>query len=90
MFKATKNGRGAADRLRKFLSMVKGYFVREPGAAFIIVFDALIFSCAFSLVRGDEALASEIAVYGYLFLVVGVVLQALSAVKSEASRGEVG
>jgi len=70
--------------------MVKGYFVREPGAAFIIVFDALIFSCAFSLVRGDEALASEIAVYGYLFLVVGVVLQALSAVKSEASRGEVG
>lgn len=90
MFKATKNGRGGAYRLEKFLSMVKGYFVREPGAAFIIVFEALIFSCAFSLARGDEALATEIAVYGYWFLVVGVVLQALSAVKGKASMGEVG
>ncbi|MGB9779013.1 MAG: hypothetical protein ACPLW8_06360 [Candidatus Bathyarchaeales archaeon] len=69
--------------------MVKGYFVREPGAVFIIVFQALIFSCAFSLVRGDEALASEIAVCGYYFLVVGVVLQALSAVKRKASRSGV-
>lgn len=68
----------------------KRYFVKEPGALFIIVFEALILSCAFLLIQGNEALADEDAVLAYCFLAAGIVLQAVSLVRGKLSGSEFG
>jgi len=61
---------------------IKGYFIRRPGALFIIGFDALILTCAFLLVQGNS-LVNDVAVYAYCLLVVGVVLQAIAFLKDK-------
>jgi hypothetical protein len=47
-----------------------------------MAFAALILTCAFLLIRGNPAV-DEVAVLAYCFLVVGVVLQAVSFVREK-------
>jgi hypothetical protein len=64
---------------------IERYFIRNPGALFIIVFDMLILTCAFLLIQGNP-LVDNVAVFAYCFLVVGVVLQAVAFLKDKVSR----
>jgi len=64
---------------------IERYFIRNPGALFIIVFDVLILTCAFLLIQGNP-LVDNVAVFAYCFLVVGVVLQAVAFLKDKWSR----
>lgn len=64
---------------------VKNFVVRNLGAPFILIFDALILTVAFMAVHGD-AFVNDLAVLAYYFLVVGVILQAVSYVRYR-SRG---
>lgn len=64
---------------------IERYFIRNPGALFIIVFDVLILTCAFLLIQGNP-LVDNVAVFAYCFLVVGVVLQAVAFLKDKVSR----
>lgn len=58
----------------------KNFVVRNLGAPFILIFDALILTVAFLVVHG-EAFVNDLAVLAYCFLVVGVILQAVSYVR---------
>jgi hypothetical protein len=69
------------NQLKKSFVKVKGYLIRNPGAFFIITFDLLIFVCAFLLV-GESPLVDEVAIFAYCFLVIGVILQAISFLKN--------
>lgn len=73
------------NQLRASFVKVKRYFVRNPGALFIVVFDVLILTCAFLLVK-ESSLVSDVAVFAYCFLVVGVVLQAVAFLKDKRLR----
>ena len=64
---------------------IERYFIRNPGALFIIVFDGLILTCAFLLVQ-ENPLVNGVAVFAYCFLVVGVVLQAVAFLKDKRLR----
>jgi len=57
---------------------VKKYFKQNPGALFVIVFQALLLVCAGLLIQGNSALADGIAIGAYFSLVIGVVLQLIS------------
>lgn len=65
------------------LAKVKKYFARNPGALFVIVFQALVLTCPFLLIRGSP-IVDDVAVLGYGFLVVGVVLQAVGFIREKA------
>ena len=67
---------------------IKRYFVRNPGAFFILVFQALIFACASFLVQESNSLANDAAIVAYCFLIVGVVLQATSSIRNRESGSE--
>jgi len=71
--------------LHDFLPKVKRYFRENLGAPFVIGFQVLLVVAAGLLAVGNSAWASEVAVYAYYLLVVGVVLQLFSFVRS---RGE--
>jgi len=66
----------------------KRYFVRNPGAFFIIVFQALIFVCASFLIQESSSLANVTAILAYCSLIVGVVLQAISSIRNRESGSE--
>jgi len=72
-------------QLRVSFVKIERYFIRNPGALFIIVFDVLILACAFLLIQGNP-LVDNVAVFAYCFLVVGVVLQAVAFLKDKRSR----
>jgi hypothetical protein len=72
-------------QLRTSFVKIERYFIRNPGALFIIVFDVLILTCAFLLIQGNP-LVDNVAVFAYCFLVVGVVLQAVAFLKDKRSR----
>lgn len=80
------------NQLRASFVKIKRYFTRNPGAFFIIVFDVLILTCAFlliqenPLVNEENPLVSDVAVFAYCFLVVGVVLQAVAFLKDKRLR----
>jgi hypothetical protein len=61
---------------------------RDWGAPFIIVFMILLIVCAGLLAFGNEALANEVAVYAYYFLVVGVVLQLAAFIRDARGKGQ--
>ena len=61
---------------------VRNYFERNPGALFVIVFQVLVLACAFLLNRGSP-IVDDVAVLGYGFLVVGVVLQAAGFIREK-------
>jgi len=72
-------------QLKASFVKIERYFIRSPGALFIIVFDVLILACAFLLIQGNP-LVDNVAVFAYCFLVVGVVLQAVAFLKDKVSR----
>jgi len=67
---------------------IKRYFSRNLGAFFILVFQALIFVCAFYLIQESSSLANVAAILAYCFLIVGVVLQAISFIRYKESGSE--
>jgi hypothetical protein len=69
------------NQLKKFLVKVKGYLIKNPGAFFIIIFDLLIFACAFLVVE-ENPLVNNVAISAYCFLVIGIVLQAIAFLKN--------
>ena len=73
------------NQLRASFVKIKRYFIRNPGALFIIVFDVLILTCAFLLIQ-ENPLVDGVAVFAYCFLVVGVVLQAVAFLQDKGSR----
>jgi len=72
-------------QLKSNLLKIERYFIKTPGALFIILFDVLIVTCAFMLVQGNP-LVDNVAVFAYCFLVIGVVLQALTFLKDKRLR----
>jgi hypothetical protein len=74
-------------QLRTSFVKIERYFIRNPGALFIIAFDALILTCAFLLIQGNP-LVDNVAVFAYCFLVVGVVLQVVAFLKDKRLRSE--
>jgi hypothetical protein len=68
------------------LAKVKKYFAGNPGALCVIVFQALVLTCAFLLIRGSP-IVDDVAVLGYCFLVVGVFLQAVGFIREKALGG---
>jgi len=64
----------------------KEYFRENWGAPFIIVFMVLLVVAAVFLGLGLEFLAERLAEFAYYFLVVGVVLQLVVAIKEERSE----
>lgn len=72
----------------KIVSTIKGFFIKNLGAAFIIGFQALLLTCAGFLIQGNSALANDVAIYAYFLLVAGVILQAVSFVKDKGKREE--
>lgn len=73
------------NQLKASVVKIERYFIRNPGALFIIVFDVLILTCAFLLIQGNP-LVDNVAVLAYCFLVVGVVLQAVVFLKDKKSK----
>lgn len=69
------------NQLERFIVKVKGYLIKNPGAFFIIIFDLLIFACAFLVVE-ENALVNNVAISAYCFLVIGVILQAIVFLKN--------
>jgi hypothetical protein len=61
--------------VRRFLVWAKEYLRENWGAPFVLGFMALLLATAVCLISGLEWWASEMAVYAYYALVVGVVLQ---------------
>jgi hypothetical protein len=61
---------------------VKGYIFRNPGAPFIVAFQALILACAFLVVQRNP-MVDDVAVSAFGSLVVGVVLQAAGSIRQK-------
>jgi hypothetical protein len=70
------------ERFNASFAKAKRYFARNLGALFIIVFQALVLTCAFLLIRGNPAV-DDVAVLAYCSLIVGVILQAVSSVREK-------
>ncbi len=73
---------------REFLPRLQGYFRDNLGAPFVIGFQGLLLTAAGLLVVGSSTLANEVAVYSYYLLVVGVVLQFVSYLRSRGKGSE--
>lgn len=59
----------------EFFVKVKRFLRMNPGAVFVLGFQAVLGVCAVLLVFGSSFLAEGFAVVAYFLLVVGVVLQ---------------
>jgi hypothetical protein len=55
---------------------LRKYFRANPGALFIIAFQILLLSAALLSVEGDFSQASELSVYAFYALVIGVAVRA--------------
>jgi len=74
--------------LGKEYSFDLSYFRNNWGAVFIVVFQLLLVCCAFLLVQGYDFAANELAIYAYYSLVLGVLLQFVSYLKSGGDERE--
>jgi len=74
--------------MREFLPKVKRYVRQNLGAPFVIGFQVLLLVAAGFLVVGNSGLANEVAVYAYYLLVIGVVLQLVSFMRSRGEGSE--
>jgi uncharacterized membrane protein len=63
----------------RFNSAILNYLRENFGAPFIVAFIVSLMLAASHLIENREALANEVAVYAYFFLVIGVLLQFLSS-----------
>lgn len=75
---------------RAILSRLKSFFKANPGAAFIIAFQALLISAAILLALGNSNAANETAVYAFYALVVGIAVQIGIVVREERKRARAG
>jgi len=68
------------------LAKIKAFLALNPGAIFIILFVALVFTCAYLLIRGysDNPPIDYVAVLAYCSLAVGIVLQAVGFIRARA------
>lgn len=76
--------------IREVPLKVKRYFRRNLGAPFVIGFQVLLLSAAGLLVVGNSTWAEELAVYSYILLVIGVVMQLFSFVRNYGEESEQG
>jgi hypothetical protein len=74
-------------RLFSLLSWSRRFLRENPGALFIVGFQALLVACAAMLVLGIAAFAEGVAVGAYFLLVVGVVLQLVWFVRRDRHGG---
>jgi hypothetical protein len=65
-----------------FFVRAKRFFRENPAAVFVLGFQALLMTCAVLLVFGVSFLAEGIAVAAYFALVIGVILQLASFLRS--------
>jgi len=75
-------------RFKGVFVRIKGYFLENWGAPFIVAFMVLLLVAAASLSLGLSGLADEVAVYAYYALVAGVVLQLACFLKYSKRNGE--
>jgi hypothetical protein len=67
------------------LTKIKTFFVANPGAVFIVLFAALVLTCAYLLILGNaENPIDSVAILAYSSLAVGVVLQAVGFIRAKA------
>ena len=67
--------------LRSAVSRAPGYLKENPGAPFIIAFQAMLITCAIMMAQGGEEMANELAIYAFYSLVAGVILQFIAFLK---------
>ena len=60
---------------------IKRYFKENPGATFIVGFQALLLVCAGLLIQGSSLLAEGVAIVAYFLLVIGIVRQLIFFVR---------
>ena len=65
---------------------IKHYFKANPGALFVIAFEALLASAATVLVLGDSPTANKFAIYAFYTLAVGVAIQVGVLFKERGKR----
>ncbi len=64
---------------------IKAFLVLNPGAVFIILFAALVLTCAYLLILGNPTTVIDpVAVLAYSFLAIGIVLQAVGFIRAKA------
>lgn len=68
-------------RAIKVSPKIKGFFKENPGATFIVGFQALLLVCAGLLIQGNSLLAEGVAIVAYFLLVIGVVRQLIFFVR---------
>jgi hypothetical protein len=67
------------------LTKLKAFLVLNPGAVFIILFAALVLTCAYLLILGNPTTVIDpVAVLAYSFLAIGIVLQAVGFIRARA------
>jgi hypothetical protein len=67
------------------LAKIKTFLVVNPGAVFIVLFAALVLTCAYLLILGnpDNPNIDSVAILAYSFLAVGIVLQAVGFIRAK-------
>ena len=67
------------------LTKIKRFLVVNPGAFFIVLFAALVLTCAYLLILGNPSNPIDsVAILAYSFLAVGIVLQAVGFIRAKA------
>ena len=67
------------------LTKIKTFLVVNPGAVFIVLFAALVLTCAYLLILGNaDSPIDSVAILAYSFLAVGIVLQAVGFIRAKA------
>jgi hypothetical protein len=72
------------DKGKTTLFKAKSYFLRNPWAVFVVLFQVLLLAVAFLLIEGNPAV-DGIAVIAYCSLIAGVVLQAARSIVDKTS-----
>ena len=65
------------------ITPVRKYVRENPGGPLIILFMLFLVTAAMELAKGSENIANRCAEVAYYYLVAGVILQLLSAIKEE-------
>ena len=68
------------------LAKIKTFLAANPGAVFIILFSALVFTCAYMLILGSlsNPTIEYVALLAYCSLLIGIVLQAVGFIRAKA------
>jgi hypothetical protein len=69
--------------LHQNLRGLKSYLKSNPGALFVVAFQALLLAAAVLLGLGNSPLANEIALYAFYVLATGVAFQVYVTVREE-------